>query len=62
VAVLRCVAAPILDRSGASVAAVLTDTAIEGAANQMCEAALKLSVQIGYRPASSNMLSLIGQA
>lgn len=67
---LRCVAAPILDRTGTSVAAlsmsapvsVLNNAAIEAAATHIREAALKISVQIGYRPASSNMLSLMGRA
>lgn len=67
---LRCVAAPIFDRAGVSVAAlsmsapasVMAPAAIEEFAVQMREAALKVSVQIGYRPASSNMLSLMGGA
>lgn len=64
---LRCVAAPIFDASGVSVAAlsmsapvhVLSNRAIDGAAAQIREAAMKISVQVGFRPASSNMLSLI---
>jgi DNA-binding IclR family transcriptional regulator len=64
---LRCVAAPIFDATGASVAAlslsaplnVLSNTSIDSAATHIREAALKISVQIGFRPASSNMLSLI---
>jgi IclR family KDG regulon transcriptional repressor len=64
---LRCVAAPIFDASGVSVAAlslsapaqVLSSQAIEEVAAQIREAAMKISVQVGYRPASSNMLSLI---
>jgi len=64
---LRCVAAPILDREGTSVGAlsmsapvtVLAGDAIESNAGQIREAALKVSAQIGYRPATSNMLSLI---
>jgi DNA-binding IclR family transcriptional regulator len=64
---LRCVAAPIFDASGVSVAAlsmsapaqVMTRQAIETSAAQIREAAMKISVQVGYRPASSNMLSLI---
>jgi hypothetical protein len=39
----------------------MTPAAIEEFAAQMREAALKVSVQIGYRPASSNMLSLMGR-
>ena len=66
---LRCVAAPIFDASGHSVAAlsmsapvqVLSNTAIDAAAAQIREAALKISVQVGFRPASSNMLSLISR-
>lgn len=66
---LRCVAAPILDRTGMSVAAlsmsaaagVLTDKAMEEMAGRIREAALKVSAQLGYRPASSNMLSLVGR-
>lgn len=58
---LRCVAAPILDRAGVSVAAlsisapvsVMAPGALEGFAAQIREAALKVSVQIGYRPASA---------
>lgn len=64
---LRCVAAPIFDASGRSVAAlsmsapvqVLANAAIESAAAQIREAAMKVSVQVGFRPASSNMLSLL---
>ncbi|MBM3757390.1 MAG: hypothetical protein FJW38_25820, partial [Acidobacteria bacterium] len=64
---LRCVAAPIFNASGVSVAAlsmsapvqVLSNQAIETAAAQMREAAMKISVQVGFRPASSNMLSLV---
>ena len=64
---LRCVAAPIFNASGQSVAAlsmsapaqVLSNSAIEPATALIREAALKISVQIGFRPASSNMLSLI---
>lgn len=64
---LRCVAAPVLDRSGCSVAAlsmsapvnVLTEPVLEECAARIREAALKVSAQIGYRPATSNMLSLI---
>lgn len=64
---LRCVAAPIFDASGHSVAAlsmsapthVLSNAAIEAAAAQIREAAMKVSVQVGFRPASSNMLSLL---
>lgn len=64
---LRCVAAPIFHPSGLSVAAlsmsapthVLTNSAIEPAAALIREAAMKISVQIGFRPASSNMLSLL---
>jgi IclR family KDG regulon transcriptional repressor len=64
---LRCVAAPIFNASGLSVAAlsmsapvqVLSNQAIETAAAQIREAAMKISVQVGFRPASSNMLSLI---
>lgn len=64
---LRCVAAPIFNSSGVSVAAlsmsaptqVLSNQVIESAAAQIREAAMKISVQVGYRPASSNMLSLI---
>jgi len=63
---LRCVAAPIFDASGVSVAALsmsapaqlLTKAAIEPASSQIREAAMKISVQVGYRPASSNVLSL----
>ena len=58
---LRCVAAPILNRAGTSVAAlsisapisVMTPKALDGFAAQIREAALKVSVQIGYRPASA---------
>jgi DNA-binding IclR family transcriptional regulator len=64
---LRCVAAPIFDATGVSVAAlsmsapahVLSSSVIESAAAQIREAAMKISVQVGFRPASSNMLSLI---
>lgn len=64
---LRCVAAPIFDSSNTSIAAlsmsapaqVLTDASIESATNQIRKAALKVSAQLGFRPASSNMLSLI---
>lgn len=64
---LRCVAAPIFDASGTSVAAlsmsapaqVLTNKALEAAASDIREAAMKVSMQVGYRPASSNMLSLV---
>ena len=64
---LRCAAAPIFDASGVSVAAlsmsaplqVLSNQALEAAAAQVREAAMKISVQLGFRPASSNMLSLI---
>lgn len=67
VAGLRCVAAPIFDASGVSVAAlsmsaplqVLPNSSIQSAAAQIREAAMKVSVQVGFRPASSNMLSLI---
>lgn len=66
---LRCVAAPIFNAAGLSVAAlsmsapvhVLSNAAIESAAAQIREAAMKVSVQIGFRPASSNMLSLISR-
>lgn len=65
---LRCVAAPVFDRGGISVAAlsisapvnVMAPAALEGFAADIREAAMKVSVQIGYRPASSNMLSLMG--
>ncbi len=68
VAGLRCVAAPVFDQAGVSVAAlsisapatIHTPSAIKVAARQVREAAMKVSVQIGYRPASSNMLSLLG--
>jgi DNA-binding IclR family transcriptional regulator len=64
---LRCVAAPVFDATGLSVAAlsmsapvqVLTKGALETEAARIREAALKISVQLGYRPVSSNMLSLI---
>jgi IclR family KDG regulon transcriptional repressor len=67
---LRCVAAPIFDRGGLSVAAlsmssptaVMQGKALTQAASAICEAAMKISSQVGFRPASSNMLSLIGQA
>jgi DNA-binding IclR family transcriptional regulator len=66
VAGLRCVAAPIFDAFGQSVAAlsmsapthVLSNAAIESAAASIRDAALKISVQLGFRPASSSMLSL----
>lgn len=64
---LRCVAAPIFNPSGQSVAAlsmsapaqVLSNPAVAPAAAVIQEAALRISVQLGFRPASSNMLSLI---
>lgn len=64
---LRCVAAPIFDATGLSVAAlsmsapaqVLTNGVLETEAARIREAALKISVQLGFRPMSSNMLSLI---
>jgi IclR family KDG regulon transcriptional repressor len=67
VAGLRCVAAPIFNAAGVSVAAlsmsapaqVLSNRVIEVAATQIREASMKISVQVGFRPASSNMLSLI---
>lgn len=69
VAGLRCIAAPVFDASGRSIAAIsmsapattLVDGAIESAAEQIREAAMKISAQIGFRPASSNMLSLISR-
>jgi len=65
---LRCVAAPIFDSSGCSVAAlsmsapalVLTAGEIDAASRRIREAAMKISLQMGFRPASSNMLSLVG--
>ena len=65
---LRCVAAPIFDRAGVSVAALsmsapvgtLTREVVPDAAATVREAAMKISMQLGYRPASSNMLSLVG--
>lgn len=64
---LRCVAAPILDRSGIAVAAfsmsapvnILTDEAVNRYAAIIREAALRVSAQIGYRPATSNLQSLL---
>jgi len=64
---LRCVAAPIFDASGLSVAALsmsaptslLANSTIDAEAARIREAAMKISVQVGFRPASSNMLSLI---
>jgi IclR family acetate operon transcriptional repressor len=64
---LRCLAAPILDRSGVSVAAfsmsapaaTFTAEAIEQYSAIIREAALRVSVQIGYRPVTSNFQSLL---
>jgi len=64
---LRCVAAPIYDSHGVSVAAlsmsapaaVLSKEGLRAAALLMRDAAMKVSVQIGFRPATSNMLSLL---
>lgn len=69
VAGLRCVAAPIFDASGLSVAAlslsapthVLPNSSVDTVAGQIREAAMKISVQTGFRPASSNMLSLVAR-
>ncbi|MBL8232791.1 MAG: hypothetical protein JNL98_30105 [Bryobacterales bacterium] len=44
---------------GYAIVHVLSNRAIDGAAAQIREAAMKISVQVGFRPASSNMLSLI---
>lgn len=64
VAGLRCVAAPIFDAQGQSVAAlsmsapanVLSNAATEPAATAIREAAMKISVQLGFRPTSSTLL------
>jgi DNA-binding IclR family transcriptional regulator len=70
VAGLRCVAAPIFDAGGLSVAALsmsapassLTGAKLESAAVLIRKAALKVSAHLGFRPASSNMLSLLEEA
>lgn len=64
---LRCIAAPILDRDGIAVAAfsmsapatVLTEKAQQRYVPVIRQAALKVSAQIGYRPATSNMQYLV---
>ncbi|MBY0507092.1 MAG: IclR family transcriptional regulator [Bryobacteraceae bacterium] len=61
VAGLRCVAAPILNRAGVSVAAlsisapveVMAPAALADLAAKISQAALKVSAQIGYRPPSA---------
>jgi IclR family acetate operon transcriptional repressor len=64
---LRCVAAPILDSSGHSVAAfsmsapavaLTVDELVERYSVIVREAALRVSAQLGYRPAMSNLQSL----
>ncbi len=60
---LRCLAVPILDRSGFAVAAfsmsapaaVLPHAAIQPYIETLKEAALRVSVQMGYRPATNSM-------
>jgi DNA-binding IclR family transcriptional regulator len=64
---LRCVAAPILDSTGHSVAAfsmsapatVLTEELIGQYSSVVREAALRVSAQLGYRPSNSNLHSLL---
>jgi len=65
---LRCVAAPIRDRRGNVVAAMsisAPSAVLEGAAERrqfaslVSEAALRASVQMGYRPRTSNVASLL---
>jgi IclR family acetate operon transcriptional repressor len=66
---LRCLAAPILDRSGYAVAGfsmsapagVLTDEAMDKYSAIIREAALRVSSQLGYRPHTSNLQSLLGE-
>jgi IclR family transcriptional regulator, KDG regulon repressor len=66
---LRCLAAPILGRPGYAVAAfsmsapasTLTDDLLDKYSNVIREAALRVSSQLGYRPATSNMQSLLRQ-
>jgi len=63
---LRCIAAPILDPSGRAVAAfsmsapaaALPDSAVDHYSAVVREAALRVSLQIGYRPAASQLQSL----
>jgi IclR family transcriptional regulator, KDG regulon repressor len=62
---LRCVAAPVLDASGQGVAAlsmsapasVMTKGQLQTAAELICESAMKVSAQIGFRPASAFSLN-----
>jgi DNA-binding IclR family transcriptional regulator len=64
---LRCVAAPILDRTGYATAAfsmsapvaVLNDQTIEHYSAAIREAAIRVSVQLGYRPRTSNLESML---
>lgn len=67
---LRCLAAPIWDRSGYAVAAfsmsapatVLTRDSFEKYSQILREAALRVSAQLGYRPPTSNLDSLVSEA
>jgi IclR family acetate operon transcriptional repressor len=64
---LRCVAAPIFDRSGIAVAAfsmsapagTLDADGEERYSTIIREAALRVSAQTGYRPVTSNLQSLL---
>lgn len=66
---LRCIAVAIRDGNEAAVAAIsvsgsrekVTDEAIPRLAYLVKEAALRISVQLGYRPATSNLDSLLGE-
>jgi DNA-binding IclR family transcriptional regulator len=64
---LRCLAAPIVNRSGHAVAAfsmsapaaVLTRNECDAYSTTLREAALRVSVQVGFRPGTSNLQSLV---
>jgi DNA-binding IclR family transcriptional regulator len=64
---LRCLAAPILDRTGYAVAAfsmsapatVLTRDNFDRYSQVLREAALRVSAQLGFRPPTSNLDSLV---
>jgi IclR family acetate operon transcriptional repressor len=64
---LRCLAAPILDRTGRAVAAfsmsapiaVMTTEVIEKYSAVVRQAALRVSVLLGYRPSTSNFNSCL---
>ncbi|MBI1355495.1 MAG: helix-turn-helix domain-containing protein [Acidobacteria bacterium] len=70
VAGLRCVAAPIWDRSGAACGAISASAAAEevvGARRAelgaiIREGALRVSVQMGFRPKTTNLASLLGKS